>query len=96
MENFEIYYYKMADNEQKALQLIAEAEKILTTNKGLFGSMFGCVWRLFQENSMESQLVIWLVKIVFMAIHRNHNLISAKLLTLFFWSVQCNSLPESL
>lgn len=37
----------MADtgsNEQKALQLMAEAEKKLTTNKGFFGSLFGCVY----------------------------------------------------
>ena len=33
----------MADNEQKALQLMAEAEKKLTTTKGFFGSLFGCV-----------------------------------------------------
>lgn len=32
---------KMADNEQKAIQLIAEAEKKLTSSKGFFGSMFG-------------------------------------------------------
>ncbi|XP_014249048.1 alpha-soluble NSF attachment protein [Cimex lectularius] len=31
----------MADNEQKAQQLIAEAEKKLTGNKGFFGSLFG-------------------------------------------------------
>lgn len=31
----------MADNEQKALQLIAEAEKKLTPSKGFFGSLFG-------------------------------------------------------
>ncbi|EEB20034.1 Soluble NSF attachment protein, putative [Pediculus humanus corporis] len=31
----------MADNEQKALQLIAEAEKKLTSSKGFFGSLFG-------------------------------------------------------
>lgn len=31
----------MADNEQKAIQLIAEAEKKLTSSKGFFGSMFG-------------------------------------------------------
>lgn len=34
----------MADNEQKALQLIAEAEKKLTTQKGFFGQLFGCVF----------------------------------------------------
>lgn len=33
----------MADNEQKALQLIAEAEKKLTSSKGFFGSLFGWV-----------------------------------------------------
>lgn len=33
----------MADNEQKALQLMAEAEKKLTTQKGFFSSLFGCV-----------------------------------------------------
>lgn len=31
----------MADNEQKALQLIAEAEKKLNSSKGFFGSLFG-------------------------------------------------------
>lgn len=31
----------MADNEQKALALVAEAEKKLTTTKGFFGSLFG-------------------------------------------------------
>lgn len=31
----------MGDNEQKALQLIAEAEKKLSTNKGFFSSLFG-------------------------------------------------------
>lgn len=35
----------MADNEQKALQLIAEAEKKLTTSKGFLGSLFGYVNR---------------------------------------------------
>jgi alpha-soluble NSF attachment protein len=33
----------MADNEQKALQLIAEAEKKLTSSKGFLGSLFGFV-----------------------------------------------------
>lgn len=33
----------MADNEQKALQLIAEAEKKLTPSKGFFSSLFGWV-----------------------------------------------------
>lgn len=31
----------MADNEQKAMQLMAEAEKKLTSSKGFFGSLFG-------------------------------------------------------
>ncbi|KAF6212322.1 hypothetical protein GE061_012844 [Apolygus lucorum] len=31
----------MADSEQKALQLVAEAEKKLTTQKGFFNSLFG-------------------------------------------------------
>lgn len=31
----------MADNEQKALQLMADAEKKLVGNKGFFGSLFG-------------------------------------------------------
>ncbi|KAK7870841.1 hypothetical protein R5R35_014425 [Gryllus longicercus] len=31
----------MADNEQKALQLVAEAQKKLTSSKGFFGSLFG-------------------------------------------------------
>lgn len=33
----------MADNEQKALQLMAEAEKKMTTSKGFFGSLFGYI-----------------------------------------------------
>lgn len=36
----------MADNEQKALQLIAEAEKKLTAQKGFFGQLFGCVFSI--------------------------------------------------
>lgn len=36
----------MADNEQKAMQLMAEAEKKLTGNKGFFGSLFGCVMKI--------------------------------------------------
>lgn len=31
----------MADNEQKAMQLMAEAEKKLSSSKGFFGSLFG-------------------------------------------------------
>lgn len=31
----------MADNEQKAAQLIAEAEKKLNAGKSFFGSLFG-------------------------------------------------------
>ncbi|XP_047102083.1 alpha-soluble NSF attachment protein [Schistocerca piceifrons] len=31
----------MADNEQKAMQLMAEAEKKLNSSKGFFGSLFG-------------------------------------------------------
>jgi alpha-soluble NSF attachment protein len=31
----------MADNEQKALQLIAEAEKKLNSSKGFLGGLFG-------------------------------------------------------
>ncbi|OAD54880.1 Soluble NSF attachment protein [Eufriesea mexicana] len=31
----------MADNEQKAMQLLVEAEKKLTSSKGFFGSLFG-------------------------------------------------------
>lgn len=31
----------MGDNEQKAIQLMAEAEKKLTSSKGFFGSLFG-------------------------------------------------------
>ncbi len=34
----------MGDNEQKAMALMAEAEKKLTAQKGFFGSLFGCVW----------------------------------------------------
>lgn len=34
----------MADNEQKALQLMADAERKLTNNRGFFGSFFGCVF----------------------------------------------------
>lgn len=33
----------MGDNEQKALQLMAEAEKKLTQQKGFLGSLFGWV-----------------------------------------------------
>lgn len=31
----------MGDNEQKARQLIAEAERKLTPQRGFFGSIFG-------------------------------------------------------
>lgn len=31
----------MADSEQKALQLVAEAEKKLSSSKGFFGALFG-------------------------------------------------------
>lgn len=31
----------MADNEQKAMQLMAEAEKKLSSSKTFFGSLFG-------------------------------------------------------
>lgn len=34
----------MADNEQKAMQLMADAEKKLNTQKGFFGALFGCVF----------------------------------------------------
>lgn len=34
----------MADNEQKALQLIAEAEKKLASSKSFLGSLFGYVY----------------------------------------------------
>jgi hypothetical protein len=37
----------MADNEQKAMQLIAEAEKKLTSSKGFLGSLFGFVFSCF-------------------------------------------------
>ena len=33
----------MADAEQKAMQLMAEAEKKLTSSKGFLGSLFGYV-----------------------------------------------------
>lgn len=33
----------MGDNEQKAMALMAEAEKKMTSPKGFFGSLFGCV-----------------------------------------------------
>lgn len=33
----------MSDNEQKAMALMAEAEKKMTAQKGFFGSLFGCV-----------------------------------------------------
>jgi alpha-soluble NSF attachment protein len=36
----------MADNEQKAMQLMAEAEKKLNSSKGFFGSLFGQVFVL--------------------------------------------------
>lgn len=52
----------MADNEQKALQLMAEAEKKLTTNKGFFGSLFGCVFftrTILLEKSMGLQVSKW-------------------------------------
>lgn len=31
----------MSENEQKALALVAEAEKKLSSSKGFFGSLFG-------------------------------------------------------
>lgn len=31
----------MADNEQKAMQLVAEAEKKLNSSKSFLGSLFG-------------------------------------------------------
>lgn len=31
----------MADSEAKAMQLVAEAEKKLTSSKGFFGQLFG-------------------------------------------------------
>jgi alpha-soluble NSF attachment protein len=31
----------MADNEQKALQLVAEAERKLSSSKSFFGALFG-------------------------------------------------------
>lgn len=34
----------MGDNEQRALSLMAEAEKKMQTPKGFFGSLFGCVF----------------------------------------------------
>lgn len=37
----------MGDNEQKALQLMADAEKKLTASKGFFGSLFGCVVKFY-------------------------------------------------
>lgn len=40
----------MADNEQKAMQLMAEAEK-KKTSKGLFGGLFGWVSLLISEIS---------------------------------------------
>lgn len=33
----------MGDNNDKAMALMAEAEKKLTGNKGFLGSLFGCV-----------------------------------------------------
>lgn len=45
----------MADNEQKALQLMAEAEKKLTNSKGFLSSLFGCVvFHVFEEKSIKS------------------------------------------
>lgn len=40
----------MADNEQKALALMADAEKKLTNTKGFFGSLFGCVFYFILSN----------------------------------------------
>lgn len=42
----------MSDNEQKALQLIAEAEKKRSNQKGLMGSLFGFVIFLFCRKSI--------------------------------------------
>jgi len=39
----------MGDNEQKALQLMAEAEKKLTQQKGFLGSLFGFVQTKFRN-----------------------------------------------
>lgn len=44
----------MADNEQKALQLVAEAEKKLNPNKGFFGGLFGCVFYFHVTNNRKS------------------------------------------
>lgn len=44
----------MADSEQKALQLMAEAEKKLTTSKGFLSSLFGCV--IFHVNFCDEKI----------------------------------------
>lgn len=40
MKSYE-FLVEMADNEQKAVQLVAEAEKKLKSSQGFFGSLFG-------------------------------------------------------
>lgn len=47
----------MGDNEQKALQLMAEAEKKLTQQKGFLGSLFGWVYTAIVLQ-LEYQLLI--------------------------------------
>lgn len=47
----------MADNEQKALQLMADAEKKLTTTKGFFGSLFGCVFYIYCQTNNGKSIV---------------------------------------
>lgn len=55
----------MANNEEKALQLMAEAEKKLTTQRGFFGSLFGCVFILFLHAKFTNEIAIDLAKLDF-------------------------------
>lgn len=48
----------MADNEQKAMQLLVEAEKKLTSSKGFFGSLFGYVMTSIYLNSSTTKSAI--------------------------------------
>lgn len=49
-KEFDSTWIIMADNEQKALQLIAEAEKKLNSSKGFLGSLFGWVEKLISHS----------------------------------------------
>lgn len=43
----------MADNEQKALQLMADAEKKLQPNRSFLGGLFGCVFSFDVKQNKE-------------------------------------------